>query len=54
MTNQYNNYIPVQDLPTEVPGLIITENISQTVNASKDPDTNPTDTISESVTVTLT
>ena len=49
MTNQYNNYIPLQDIPVGLEGVNPIENISEIIELDETPITGPIQTMSESV-----
>jgi len=55
MTSQFYNYIPLQDLPAGVSDLISgTESLSESVVVDNEGTANPSESMSESVLVTVT
>ncbi len=55
MTSQFANYVPIQDLPAGVSDLIsAVESLSESVVVDNEGTANPTETMSESVVVTVT
>lgn len=46
MTNEYPNYIPVQDLKNIREGVTAGESMSETLTIQNQPDVNPNETIS--------
>jgi len=55
LTSQFQNYIPFQDLATGAPpGIDPVETVSEAVVVDNQGDANPTETMAESVVVTVT